>query len=391
MRRWFVAVLALCATSGAVTEASVIQLPTIGGRSSAVGGNEVALATDGPGMLLVNSAGIVGMPGTQIGAGSLVGFTTVRYQNPDSGYDAKSSETPLAPTLWMTTDHWRPWHVGFGLYGSVGAAFNFPGNPGIGIENRFLSELSVLQAGLVAGRELAPGLRAAVQLAPTYAKLRLRAPSPVGAISFDVDGFGIAGTAGLTYDLGPATTVGVSYRSPATVWLSGDGDVGPAADDVDLDLHLPQSVAFGFSHLLTERLRLLAQARWTDYPEFEESIVEWRRHPEVNRPLIPDARSAFRWGAGAEWQWRDELAVLAGFTTEPWMLEEASVSPLLSDYTDYLFAVGLRADLGRWAILGTLGTGLFEDRVVNSPAPTAAPGRYEWESSVVSFEVVYRL
>src|SRR5207248_8805208 len=161
------------------------------------------------------------------------------YTNAAIGFDTKSSEIPVAPTVWISTDRLAPWTVGAGVYGSVGVSYNFPGDPAAGIPNRLFSEFTVLQLGLVAGREIAPGLRFAVQPAPTYGKIRAHFPTPEGPVSLDIDGFGIAGSLGLIYDWTDDTAFGVAYRSPGIIYMSGPGEVGEVRDDPTLHLHLP--------------------------------------------------------------------------------------------------------------------------------------------------------
>lgn len=387
--RFVVALLAACAPFVApLAEASFITPPNVGGHTSQLAGNTVARPEDGSSILLDNAAGVVGQRGTRVNYSLLLAFQNSRYQNPDTGYDAKSGETPFVPLLWLSTDRWDPWFVGGGIYGSVGASFNFPGNPSAGFPNRFFSELTLLQLGLVVGREIAPGLRLAVQAAPTYGRIRSHAPSQAGPVSFDVRGLGISGVVGLIYDLAPGTDVGVAWRAPGIVWMDGDGDVADVDDDVSAHLHTPMNVTFGIAHQLTERLVVMAQGRWSDYSNFEKSYVEFDDLP-VRVPIIAASRDTFRYGIGAEFAATEVLKLRAGMSREPWMIEGSAVSPLLADYTDWIYCVGAGFALGNWTIDATLGFGHYEDRVVTSGENPTFPGRYELESTIAGFSVTY--
>ena len=385
---------ASCLACIRLASASLIQVPDIGGRNTALAGSDVAYPTDGPGILLSNAAGAVDQRGTSLNYSVLVAFSDAHYTNDAIGYDTKSSETPLVPTLWLSSDRFAPWHVGAGLYGSVGAAFNFPGSPTAGIPNRFFSELTILQLGLVVGREVAPGLRFAIQPAPTYGRLRVHFPSPLGPVSYDVQGVGIGGSVGFLYDVGdlaPGATLGVSYRSPGIVYMNGDGDVADAGEDVRVRLHTPQSVAFGFACDLAAGLKLVAESRWSDYSEFEKGTVRFDRTHALNSPVIAAARDTFRYGVGIDYALAEWAHVRAGISHEPWMIEGSALSPLLSDFTDTFAAIGASFDVGRWTIEGTIGDGIYEDRVVTPTENAAFPGRYQLEAAIAGLAVTYRM
>lgn len=389
-RRAVMAGVGIAAVLGTESRASFVMSPGTGQRESALAGNTVAAPSDGSSILWQNPAGIADLAGTEATAGVGLFFAGGRYSNPDSGYDARTFEIPAAPTAWIASDGLAPWHVGAGLYGAVGSAFNFPGSPAAGVPNRFLGELSVIHLGLVAGREILPGLRIAAQAAPTYGAIRARTPSPIGPIAFDVDGFGITGAAGLLYDLGPATTIGVSYRSPGIVWMDGDGVVGPDPEEVEIAFRIPQAVRAGFAFSLTDRLTLVAQSRWTDYPEFEEGEFEFARNPMLDRPFIADARPTFRYGASLEYRMSEQGWLRAGAAREEWMMEGRSLSPLLYDNTDVILGFGAGVTAGAWTIDVAGGYAVIEDRVVTADENPSFPGRYQLEGGIAGISISYR-
>ena len=384
------AFLGVCAFVTA-SDASSIVPPDISATDGALCGGVVAAPNDGPRMLFHNPAGVAGIDGSEGGYGVFAFPVGGRYES-DGSYDEKSNELAAAPTLWLKSDAFAPWHVGAGVYGSVGTSFNFAADPAAGFPNRFLGESSVLQFGLVVGRELAPGLRVGFQIAPSYGKIRARFPSPLGAVSFDVDGFGIGGIAGLTWEFIEGTTLGVAYRGPARVFMNGDADVGETDDEVEITLHVPQWVAFGFAHQLSPTFRLLAQTRWTDYSEFEKGEFEYDRTPELDQPFIASAKDRFRWAAGFEWDLTEQFLLRGGMGGEDWMMEESAVSPLLYDNADILVGLGIAARfLERWKVDATLGYAFADDRKVTADENPVFAGRYQLELPVVAgFLITYR-
>lgn len=383
----------LLVASGLVSgpaRASQLVAPTIAARDSGLGGNVVAAPEDGPSVLLHNPAGVATLDRPQAAAGLFHIRMVGRYTNPATGYDGRSAERALAPSTWIGPLHAGGWSFGAGLYGAVGASFNFPADPSAGFPNRFLTELSTVHLGLVVGREIAPGLRLGLQAAPSFGRIRTRSPSPLGPVRFDIDGPGILGAVGLLYDLDSRTTLGVQYRSPGVVFMKGDGDVGSADDEVKIDFRIPQQVAFGVAYWLGPKARLLAQARWADYPQMEEGVFEFERARALDRPFIRDGRPVFRYGAGAEIAVAENVVLRLGFSREQWMIEEGSISPLLYDTSDFLYGGGLGATFGRWSLDLQAGSSFMEDRLASASANPVFPGRYQIESEVFGVTLSYR-
>ena len=138
------------------------------------------------------------------------------------------------------------------------------------------------------------------------------------------------------------------------------------------------------------RLTVLAQSRWVDYPEFEKSVLHFKRNPELNHRLIPDARPGFRYGAGLEFQMTDDLVLRTGASREGWMMEPKSLSPLLYDITETSLSIGagVRAN-PRWTFDFSLGTSLNEDRVVTADENPFFPGRYQLGNLAAGAMVTY--
>jgi len=378
--------LLLAAAVGVVAvgsaHASGIILPHLGGRDGALSGNVVATPSDGPSILLFNPAGVAGLHATQAAFGFETGSMSGRYRNPATGFDEKSSEFPVAPTLWFATDALAPWHVGVGVYGATGSAFDFAGDAARGVPSRLLGETAVLQLGFVVGRELARGFSVGLQLAPSYGRLKGRTPSPLGNVAFDIDGIGMSGSIGFLYEVGSMTTLGLTYRAPGIVSMKGGGSVGGSADKVRIDLRLPQAVIFGFAQQLGDRWLLTTQATWTRYSDFERGTYRFKNNPALNQPFIADARDVVRWGAGVEYEVNEWARLRGGFSYEPWMIEASALRPTLYDTSDIMLMLGLGLSFDRWTVDVQTGFGHADDRVVTAQDQTFFPGRYHLDSGI---------
>ncbi len=375
----------------ATAAASQLQIPNLAARDAAMSGNVVAVPSDTGNMLLINPAGVVERHGTQATLSYTIVNMSARYRNSEIGYDQKSSENPMLPVASVTSDWLSPWFVGAGLYGSVGTAYNFASDPSAGVTSQLLGESSFIHLGLVGGREIVPGLYFGVQIAPTYGYIKTRSPSPVGNVSFKIDGPGIVGATGVIYELTEKTTVGLSYRTPGVVFLDGDGDVGDAPEEVSIDFHIPQRITFGFAHRFAEGLTVTAQANWTDYPDLQNGEYEFENYPVLDQKFVARARSVFRYGLGLEYAVHDSLWLRAGISREPWAIDDSALRPILFDNTGTSMSAGLGISHNRWTIDVATGTVFVEDRLVTADEQPYFPGRYQSESGVgASVTVTYQ-
>ena len=374
--------LAVMASMASTASASFLQLMHSGGCDGALAGNVIAAPCDGASTLLWNAAGVVGRP-EEVEMGMELINVSARYTNPDIDFDEKSTETPFMPILWGATNRVAPWYFGVGLYGSVGAAFNFNGDPDAGIPTRLLGELGIMQVGVVAGREIMPGLRVGVQVAPTMGTVKARYPSPLGPVQVDLMGWGISGTLGALYDLDELTTLGLEYRAPGIIFMMDDDvSVGAQKDEAEVDFQTPQSVGIGIGRKLTQKLRVTAQTNWTHYSEFENSKVKFDRNSALNQRIISSARSTFRYGAGLQYELTEFTRLRIGMTRESWMMEDSALTPLLYDTADTMLMLGGETESGPWVFSLNVGGDWMEDRTVSSAENPRFPGTYKFKADI---------
>lgn len=242
---WLVALLIVASPASA----SLIVSPHTAGRDADLSGNTVASPEDSSSAQYINPAGVVGAASRQAKfAIAPMNFTT-HYADDSRGYRCTSSETPVLMNYWYGLGEWNGWHMGVGTYGSVGTAFDFASDPASGQTSPFTGKLAVINLGFNMGRALTPNLRVGFQVAPRYAKQQLRTPTPLGDVDFDIDGFGVVGALGLVYDYSEQLSLGLAYRSTGIVDMEGDGTVGGQREDVEHNLHTPQSVTAGVAYI----------------------------------------------------------------------------------------------------------------------------------------------
>jgi long-chain fatty acid transport protein len=115
----------------------------------------------------------------------------------------------------------------------------------------------------------------------------------------DAKDWAFAGTLALLYEHSLATRVGLNYRTPASVNLSGDFDSPLPTAEFDSKFDLAQGLNLGAFHAFTPKLAVLADVGWSDWSTFDYQSV---RLASNNQPPIPRSfHDTWRIGAGVQY------------------------------------------------------------------------------------------
>ena len=364
--------------------ASFIVAPHTSGRDADLSGNTVATPADPGSAQYINPAGVVGEPARQTLLALAAMNFTAHYADDARGYRSTSSETPLMLNFWHGLDEWRGWSMGVGVYGSVGTAFDFAADPGSGQTAPYVGRLSVLNLGFNMGRAITPDLRAGVQITPRCGKQEFQAPTPAGDVEFEIDGLGLGATLGLVYDFSDRLALGLAYRLPGFVDMEGDGTVAGNREDVEHKLHLPQSVTAGAAWQWRPDTQLVAQLKWTDYPEFEEGTVEFESTTALDQPFIADTKARIRWGLGLEHEVVPGSWLRVSFSYESWMIERSSLRPYLFDNRDFMLMAGYEIRYDTLSVGFTTGYADVTERTVDASQNPVTPGSYGVDNDVMA-------
>ena len=346
--------IGLLALLASAAQASLILSPHTATRDGDLAGAAGASPYDAGSASLTNPAGVVGPLSEQIvGAAAAVSFTA-KYRDRRRDFNQVSNQTPVFINLWYGLGAPAGWHMGVGVYGSVGSAFDFAADGGQ--ETPFLGKLALVNVGFLAGRELTPKLRVGVQVAPNYVQQSVQLPTPLGPVDFDgINGVGIDGAVGLVYDASERLSLGLSYRTRGFSRLSGNGSVGDVDQKLELELYTPQSVTAAFDYEALPGLRLLAQTKWTRYEDFESGRFNFSDSNALDQPYIADATNRFRHWVALEYTGLSNRVLRIGFTQEPWMIEGEAMRPTLFDTADAMLMIGYETQHEKYNIGFTWG------------------------------------
>lgn len=360
--------------------------PAASAQEISLAGNVVALPLNAASALFHNPAQLTLLPNSATASTLAIRYHP-GYAN-TQGYDKTSREMPVAPSFGYVTDRWAPFHVGIGAYGSLGFAYNFPADPARGVPNNLYTDLAVLSLAPSVAYSLTPELHVGVGINPSYGRLRFKSPTPVGRLDVDVRGPGIFGTLGILYTPTPKLSLGLSYKTPGTIFMFGNARVAGRGDNVKVDFQFPQTLEFGAAYRVTKRLTVVAQARWAEFSAFEDTSLKFAHRKFLDRAAVEDARDRFRLGAGVQFVLFPGVTLQTGFSWERWAIKSSSLAPTLPDFTEsYLFPAGITIEHGSWEIHLAAGQSHVENRHVTQSQNSFFPGRYSLDQAIFAVQV----
>jgi long-chain fatty acid transport protein len=137
------------------------------------------------------------------------------------------------------------------------------------------TELTTYNFNPTVAVRIAPGLTvgAGVQIQTADGNFRFASGHPAaGTTKVEGNGWGFGGTAGITYEVSPTTTLGVGYRSQVDQDINGNisGAVNTATK---VTLKLPDIVTASIVHDISPMMRVAGSFEWTNWSRFKELSV----------------------------------------------------------------------------------------------------------------------
>lgn len=138
-----------------------------------------------------------------------------------------------------------------------------------------------------------------------------------GESTLEGDDISVGYNLGLQYRPIPSTEIGVHYRSAISHTLEGNVSlVGSTGADFDVggsaDLDLPDIATFGVAHDVNDRLRVMGQATWFGWNNFQE-IQAVRDDNVAVAPVVQNYQTTWAFAVGAEYDVNDQWTVRGGY------------------------------------------------------------------------------
>jgi long-chain fatty acid transport protein len=173
-------------------------------------------------------------------------------------------------------------------------------------------------------------------------------PTAVGTLEGDDWSYGW--NAGILFDSGHGTRVGITYRSKIDYDLEGDlrfnsPTLAPLQSSIEAELTLPHTVSIGVSQTAGDRTRLLADVTWTGWDSIQSLTIVATNGPRTgqvvaNTPL--NFKDSWRAGLGAEYSVSERWLLRLGFAYDASPVQDAFRTPRLPDEDRKWLAAGAR-------------------------------------------------
>ncbi len=139
-----------------------------------------------------------------------------------------------------------------------------------------------------------------------------------GTSKLEGDDISIGYNIGLQFRPRFDTEIGLHYRSGISHELEGSISVrGLAANNFDesgsADLDLPDIATFGIAHDVNDRLRIMGQATWFGWSNFQDIDGETDSGANDPDPVVQNYQNTYALAIGAEYDLNDAWTVRAGY------------------------------------------------------------------------------
>ena len=368
-------------------DTTVFDPAAMGGRSFGMGSAMVGIADDLISAFYFNPAGLVLAEGSSIAAGMIVGNPRLRYESP-AGYSEENAFDGFVPFLAFATDMYDPVIIGVGIYSTLGVGFEFRADPDHGINNNIKSRAGVVFLSPTVAYEITPRLAIGVEFNIGYSKSNMNQPTPFGYLKTKTDGIGFGATFGLLYKINPSLNLGLCWRTPMKTPEDGDAYLQGVKDDLDRDFYWPQMLTVGIGYDITPDLTFGLSLKWSDWPHFDHSKMEFKDFSFLNTRLTQDSRDGYRLQMGIEYRPTKNIALRTGYFYDRSSFSSRWISPALLDCSFHEARVGIGIRFGRVQIDTGFSYSFYETRRV-SESLVGYPGKYGGNMPAAALEITY--
>lgn len=157
------------------------------------------------------------------------------------------------------------------------------------------------------------------------------------------DDYGWGFNLGALWQVGPATRLGLAYRSKVNYTLEGSATVANfplvPGGPVSADITMPDSASLSLFHRLSSKWDLLADVTWTGWSAFDKLRIVRADGSELsNTPEHWD--DILRYSLGATWHLSDKLSLRGGVAYDEAPVSDRYRTPRIPDGARTWLAVG---------------------------------------------------
>ena len=193
---------------------------------------------------------------------------------------------------------------------------------------------------------------------------------PDGKLKIEDDDVGYGFNVGTLIELSEATRFSLTYRSKVEVKFEDVVDtkgVGPklqplldilgvTAEEVDLEMQLPQAIMLSGYHDLTDRLALVASAGWQDWSDFGETTATIKSTTSTSLELDRNFKDTWHVALGARYRFAEPWVWSVGAAYDSSPVDDEDRTPDLALDRQIRIGTGLQYDWNENMTLGAAYT-----------------------------------
>jgi long-chain fatty acid transport protein len=376
-----------------------------GARDMALGGATVGRADD-PAALSSNPAGITQLEGVQV-TGGILGIHPVLDVEANGKSETSDEDALYLPphfyATWKVNDRYSLGLATFSRFG-LGTVFD---DDWEGRYNSYEATMESVSVNPNMALKFTDSFSAAFGVEAMYLNFNQKKKINLGAIGqpdgdadIEADGFGYGFNMALHYQPCQYAKVGLSYRSPITMKVTGDADFSsipstaiPVAPGISIPFDaagafkdtsasgvvtLPDSFAFGVAMYPMDKLSVEVGAIYTLWSKYDELKINFGDDviPVNSNPfnLTDETTSTKNWddvwrfNVGVEYAALDWLDLRLGYVYDNTPVPDDTIDYLLPDSDRQIFSTGLGFHKDNWAVDVNYSYLLFADRDIDGRA-----------------------
>lgn len=361
-------------------------------RDFALGGATVGRADD-PAALASNPAGITQLDGIQVMAGVMPIKPLMTIETPGDSTDSDDDSIFFPPHFYATWKVNDRYSLGLATFSRFGLGTKFDEN-WAGRYNSYEATIESVSINPNVAVKVTDQLSAAFGVEAMYLnftqKKKLPMPlnfagtifGPDGDAKLEADGMGYGFNMALHYQPCQYAKVGLTYRSPVTMKVTGDADfsdisgvpafIGAYGDtSASGVVTLPDSFSLGVAMYPMDKLSVEVGAVYTLWSKYDELEINFGDQLNPLDPTSDQTASKKNWddvwrlNIGVEYAALDWLDVRLGYVWDQSPAQDETIDYLLPDSDRHMFSGGLGFHRDNWGLDLSYSYLMFEDRDID--------------------------
>jgi len=229
--------------------------------------------------------------------------------------------------------------------------------------------------------------------------------TPDGEVKLSGDGYGLGGSAAVTWKITGNQRLALTYRSPVNVEYSGDTKLAgqpaaagqppmpglPGRSDFETTIRYPSVWALGYGLRLTDKVRAAVDIEWVEFSRYDRLDIDAGELSALMpaATIRQDWKDAWTFGFGMDFEMSDCMILRAGYSFLESPIPDETLAPTLPDADRHAVSVGLGYRKSSHVLDMAFVWSIYEDRNVSGNQNPFYDGQYENRASILSLSYGY--